>query len=67
MYFTTVKISIYQSYISMPEINEEMKNFFLYCIENGGKARRIDLALDDFDKLITPVENSYRNPVIPGG
>jgi hypothetical protein len=44
--------------------NEQMKNFFLYCIENRGKARRIDLALDDFDKLITPqaLEEQFHSP-----
>jgi len=35
---------------------EHLKNFLAYSAENGGKARRIDLALDDYDKLITPEE-----------
>ena len=34
--------------------SDYLKRFFGYCIQNCGKARRIDLALDDFDKLITP-------------
>jgi len=35
---------------------ENLKGFLAYSAENGGKARRIDLALDDYDKLITPEE-----------
>ena len=35
---------------------EHLKDFLAYSAENGGKARRIDLALDDYDKLITPEE-----------
>ena len=35
---------------------ERLKDFLAYSAENRGKARRIDLALDDYDKLITPEE-----------
>ena len=44
--------------------NSRLKDFFNYCAEAGGKARRIDLALDDYEKLITPeqVEEEFHGP-----
>jgi hypothetical protein len=43
---------------------EYLKDFLAYCSENNGKARRIDLALDDYDKLITPeeLEEQFHSP-----